>query len=74
MGQLGVRAFAKRNNIDIHSITGSGKDGRVTKEDLLNQKTSGTKEDLLNQNTSGTKARSTPAVRAFAKQQNVDIN
>jgi pyruvate/2-oxoglutarate dehydrogenase complex dihydrolipoamide acyltransferase (E2) component len=55
LGQLGVRAFAKRNNIDIHSITGTGKAGRVTKEDVLNQMTS------------GNKARSTPAVRAFAK-------
>lgn len=33
--ELGVRAFAHRNKIDINSITGSGKGGRVTKEDVI---------------------------------------
>lgn len=61
--ELGVKAFAKRNNIDIHSITGTGKDGRVLMEDAI---------DSLNRNAGG-KVKSTPAVRAFAKQNNVNI-
>ncbi len=31
-----VRHIAKKNNLDINDIPGSGKDGRVTKEDVLN--------------------------------------
>jgi pyruvate/2-oxoglutarate dehydrogenase complex dihydrolipoamide acyltransferase (E2) component len=31
-----VRHIAKKHNIDINSLGGSGKDGRVTKEDVLN--------------------------------------
>jgi len=54
---LGVRQFAKRNNIDINSITGTGKGGRVTKDDIIIHMEGYTIE----------KVRSTPAVRAFAK-------
>jgi len=45
-------------------ITGSGKDGRVTKEDLINHMEGNTVK----------KVRSTPAVRAFAKQNDLNIN
>lgn len=61
--QLGVKAFARRNNINLSSITGTGKGGRVTKEDVVNAMSS-----------QGQKVRSTPAVRAFAKEHNVNIN
>lgn len=65
MSTLGVKALAKRNNINLASITGTGKGGRVTKHDVL--------EAVDRLPTSG-KVRSTPAVRAFAKKNNVDIN
>lgn len=45
-------------------ITGSGKDGRVTKEDLINHMEGSTVA----------KIRSTPAVRAFAKENNLNIS
>ena len=61
---LGVRAFALRNKIDINSITGTAKGGRVTKEDILNAM----------QGNPVKKVRSTPAVRAFAKDHDLDIN
>lgn len=61
--QLGVKAFARRNNINLSTITGTGKGGRVTKEDVVNALSS-----------QGQKVRSTPAVRAFAKENNVNIN
>lgn len=60
----GVRHFAHKNNIDLNLIKGSGKDGRVTKDDLIKH---------MEGQTVG-KVRSTPAVRAFAKQNNLDIN
>lgn len=56
--------MANRNNIDLSLITGSGKDGRVTKEDLINHMEGNTVK----------KVRSTPAVRAFAKQNDLNIN
>jgi pyruvate/2-oxoglutarate dehydrogenase complex dihydrolipoamide acyltransferase (E2) component len=31
-----VRHMAKKNKLDINQITGSGKGGRVTKEDVIN--------------------------------------
>ena len=31
-----VRHFAKKNGLDINTIPGSGKGGRVTKEDVIN--------------------------------------
>ena len=57
-----MRAFAIRHNIDINSITGTAKGGRVTKEDVLSS---------MEQ---GSKVISTPAVRAFAKQNGVQIS
>ena len=59
-----ARAFAHRNLIDIDSVSGTGKDGRVTKGDLISHMEGQTAE----------KVRSTPAVRAFAKQNNLNIN
>ena len=64
MIELGVRAFAKRNNIDINSITGTGKGGRVVKEDVVS---------ALDSRPTG-KVLSTPAVRFFAKDNGIDIN
>jgi len=57
MLNLGVRHFANRHNIDLNLITGSGKAGRVLKGDIIEHMEGKTVE----------KARSTPAVRAFAK-------
>jgi pyruvate/2-oxoglutarate dehydrogenase complex dihydrolipoamide acyltransferase (E2) component len=54
---LGVKHFANRNNIDLNVVKGTGKEGRVTKEDLINHM----------EGHSVAKVRSTPAVRAFAK-------
>jgi pyruvate/2-oxoglutarate dehydrogenase complex dihydrolipoamide acyltransferase (E2) component len=67
LNQLGVRAFAIRNKIDINSITGTGKGGRVTKEDVVHSMASGA-------TSTGGKVLSTPAVRALAKENNVNIN
>ncbi len=36
MATPAVRNIAKRENIDINKVNGTGKDGRVTKEDILN--------------------------------------
>ena len=60
----GVRHIAHKNNIDLNFIKGTGKEGRVTKEDLIKHMEGHSVE----------KVRSTPAVRAFAKQNNLDIN
>ena len=59
-----MRHFANRNNIDLSSIIGTGKGGRVTKEDVITHMEGQTV----------TKVKSTPAVRAFAKQNGLDIN
>jgi pyruvate/2-oxoglutarate dehydrogenase complex dihydrolipoamide acyltransferase (E2) component len=61
LNTLGVKALAKRNNINIASITGTGKGGRVTKKDVLDAL------DPQNHMPAEGKVRSTPAVRAFAK-------
>lgn len=53
-----------RNNVDINSISGTGLGGRVLKEDIISHMEGQTVE----------KVRSTPAVRAFAKQNGLDIN
>ena len=62
-----ARHIANKHNIDINTVPGSGKGGRVTKGDIIN---------FMSENTaiSGSKALSTPAVRHFAKENNIDIN
>ncbi len=40
-----VRHLAKLHNIDINNIIGTGKDGRVTKEDIQNFVKTGGKQE-----------------------------
>lgn len=56
--------MAHRNNIDLNVVKGSGKDGRITKDDLIRHI----------EGVPASKARAVPAVRAFAKQNGLDIN
>jgi pyruvate/2-oxoglutarate dehydrogenase complex dihydrolipoamide acyltransferase (E2) component len=59
-----VKSFAVRNNININFVEGTGKGGRVTKEDIINHIRS----------TQVIKSKSSPSVRVFAKQNKLDIN
>ena len=56
-----ARHHAERLNLDLTRVKATGRDGIVTKEDVLGHKESG-------------KALATPAVRGFAKEKGVDIN
>lgn len=56
-----ARFHAERLNLDLTRVKATGRDGVVTKEDVLNHKDSG-------------KALATPAVRNFAKEKGVDLH
>ena len=44
-----VRRIAREHNVDINSIEGTGKNGRVTKEDVLNHITTGKSAPIMSE-------------------------
>ncbi|KAJ3051084.1 hypothetical protein HDU99_008508, partial [Rhizoclosmatium hyalinum] len=72
----GVHRVARENGVNLAHVKGTGKNGRITNEDVLNFKANALSSPTTGKGASGSKADvlATPAVRHFAKEQGVDLS
>ena len=74
-----VRHLAKERGIDLSKIQGSGKDGRITKENVEGLSVEGQKQDEVLSKTKNVARTSidikaSPSIRQFAREQDIDIS
>lgn len=73
-----VRKIANEHSIDLHQVKGTGKDGRILKEDVMNYMESRPKvSDVLgrSEGVTGTeRVLATPAVRRIASEKGIDLS
>ncbi|ORY47441.1 hypothetical protein BCR33DRAFT_678243, partial [Rhizoclosmatium globosum] len=72
----GVHRVARENGVNLAHVKGTGKNGRITNEDVLNFKANALSSPTTGKGAAGAKADvlATPAVRHFAKEQGVDLS
>ena len=67
-----VRKMATEYNLDLSSVQGTGKNGRILKEDIINHVE---REEVRGSlDTMPLRVLATPAVRGLAKERGVDLN
>jgi len=70
-----VIKMAKEMNIDITTVVGTGSNGRITKDDILNHSSnSGSTAGSSQSETKSSKIKAIPQVRKFAKDNDVDLS
>ena len=68
-----VRKFARENDVDIKEVTGTGKNGRILKEDIENFGTEAAEPEQSEETKEETSAASEGAEKAPAKQQTAEL-